>query len=359
MKKKIIVAIMAITVLALGGCGDPNSSDVLNEVAAIEREVVESISESTAEPTVGSTEEAAVIDEQASIPEVVETTGADSTQEIVAAATPTPESTNIASSGGGLTEEQKRQLEEAAARAQQKIDADYEKLTSGNASQGSNNNGGSSGNGNTSSAANSGSTSSSSSSNGSSSSGNTAGNSGSAGNTGNNTAGGSVSPKAEEQPATAAQHSHSYAWVENGDTRIMTCSCGATTGSAENKIADGVWGYWGDASALLTAVNNQRAYGERYTVSDELGNIIGVVEGLPALDNSLSASAQSLAISAAQTNSYYGRGIHAGGSAQDAVSSWVGTGLMSNEKTTSGGVACLNKSNGDGTYTTIWVLVVG
>lgn len=169
---------------------------------------------------------------------------------------------------------------------------------------------------------------------------------------------GSTSGAAPQTTTQPAQHTHNYVWVESGNTRIRTCSCGATTGSAENKIADGVWGYWGDASELLTAVNNQRANGESYGTVDEWGNPNGWVTGLPALDNSLSASAESLAISSAQTNSYYGQGIHAGGSAQDAVSSWVGQGLM-NRDTTSGGVACLAKSNGDGTYTVIWVLVVG
>lgn len=178
----------------------------------------------------------------------------------------------------------------------------------------------------------------------------------STGNTGNTTA---SEPSAPAAPAQSAQHTHSYTWVESSTTRVMACSCGETTGRVEDKIADGVWGYWGDASSLLTAVNNQRANGESYGTVDEWGNPNGWVTGLPALDNSLSASAQSIAISAAQGNSYSATGVHAGGSAQDAVSSWVGTGLMSNEKTTSGGVACLNKSNGDGTYTTIWVLVVG
>lgn len=175
-------------------------------------------------------------------------------------------------------------------------------------------------------------------------------------------------PENTQTPATSepAQHSHNYAWVESGDSRILTCSCGETTGITEYRYGS-VWGYYDDgaASTLFDFINNQRNSGT-YTVQEQGFTI--AVENVPSLNLSgdLTSKAKSRAIEAA-TNFSHGENhdeclAWGQGSAQETFEAWCYSQsharAMTDPEYVSGGTACFwfDSDNSGTNLTPIWVL---
>lgn len=250
-------------------------------------------------------------------------------------------------------------------------------------SGGSSSSGGNSSSGNTTSSQNSGSSGGGSSSgtgstnnNTGSGAGNTtsgqsagSGGGGSSSGSGANNNTGNTTPSAPAAPEQPAQHSHSYAWAENGDSRILTCSCGVTTGITEYRYGS-VWGYYDDGAAgsILSLVNEQRN-ATQYTVQEQGFTI--AIENVASLNSSgdLNTKARNRAVEAA-TNFSHGSNTDeclawGQGNVYDAVAAWcyseAHARAMTNPDYVSGGAACFwfDSDNSGTNLTPIWVLELG
>lgn len=409
MKKKIIVAIISITVLILAGCGN-KAVEVMGEIEDMQ-EVADA---STPEPTSTPAATATPAPTQAPTPEPTPDTNLaedeyinDKLLDLYYYAQELANGSNNHSSGDGVQwiytdgdfwdqilaaagddlsdEEWNKLMEEMAASMLYAYENGSSSGQSSN-SGGSSSSGGNSSSGNTTSSQNSGSSGGGSSSGsgstnnntgsgaGNTTSGQSAGSSGggsSSGNGTNNNTGntGNTTPSAPAAPEQPAQHSHSYAWVESGDSRILTCSCGVTTGITEYRHGS-VWGYYDDGAAgsLWNLVNEQRN-ATQYTVQE--GGFTIAIENVPSLNSSadLTTKARNRAIEAA-TNFDHGSNTDeclAWGysSVTEAKSAWVASTAhrvaMTNESYVNGGVACFyfDSDNSGTNLTLICVLELG
>lgn len=170
---------------------------------------------------------------------------------------------------------------------------------------------------------------------------------------------------------TEHAHEHNYTWtyVSDGDYKVNKCSCGNETGERAYNLGNGVYGQWKDsmASDLMTWTNLQR--GNTTTVPlDEVGNYLPMVVS-PPLNNTLSSQAKTRALQCVSDYSYNGmitideclaQGYD---NARSVSSAWMESPDHRDSSVyylyTQGGTACLwYDSDGNGTMTYIWVLVL-